>query len=307
MKDYYICIDIGGTDIKFAVINKDYKILYKSQTPTSISAETKSLTPVFEKIINILNSDTDYHVEHAKGMGVGFPGLVNCHKNQVKFMSNINIQDYSHIISDLQSLTKIPVKIANDAELALLAEHKLGAGKNLSNFVLLTLGTGLGCGIILGGKSVRTFSPYSCECGHLLSVDDGKEYGSLVSTRALVNQTKKAMQDNPNSKMWTKYNLSTVSGKTVFEFKDIDKTAKEVFDNYIKNLGTITTNLFTLLSPEVIAIGGGISKQGKDLTKPLEEFTNNHIFSRVIGVKTKIVPAKLTNDAGILGARCLFD
>lgn len=129
----------------------------------------------------------------------------------------------------------------------------------------------------------------------------------LVSTRSLINQTRNAMQYNLNSKMWIKYNLENVSGKTVFDFKDCDETAKAVFDNYIENLGVAIVNLYNIFTPEVIILGGGISKQGKNLTTPLENFVNENIFLKNIDKKVKIVTAKHQNNAGILGARCLFD
>lgn len=307
MKDYYICIDIGGTDIKFGVVDANNEILYKSSIKSARVVKEQSFKPAFLEILNEIDANTPYKTSTAKGVGVGFPGLVNMTAKEVKFLPNLRLNDYSSIVSDLQSACSLPIKIANDAELALLAEHAQGAAKNKDNFILLTLGTGLGCGIMINKKPLRQSSPFSCELGHLLSVGGEEEYGSLTSTRALVNQTKKAMQDNPNSKMWSKYNLSTVSGKTVFEFKDSDKTAKQVFDNYIKNLGTIITNLYTLLEPELIVIGGGISKQGENLTKPLEDFVNKNIFIKNIGMQAKVVPAKLSNDAGILGAKCLFN
>lgn len=307
MKDYYICIDIGGTDIKFGVVDANNEILYKSSIKSASVVKEQSFKPTFLEILSEIDANTPYKTSTAQGIGVGFPGLVDMTAKEVKFLPNLKLNDYSSIVSDLQSVCSLPIKIANDAELALLAEHAQGAAKNKDNFILLTLGTGLGCGIMINKKPLRQCSPFSCELGHLLSVGSGEEYGSLTSTRALVNQTKKAMQDNPNSKMWSKYNLSTVSGKTVFEFKDSDKTAKQVFDNYIKTLGTIITNLYTLLEPELIVIGGGISKQGENLTKPLEDFVNKNIFIKNIGMQAKVVPAKLLNDAGILGARCLFN
>ncbi len=306
MKNYYICIDIGGTDVKFGIIDEDYEIIYKSKIKSSLIKETESFTPIFKEIFDDINKNCKLKTNNAKGIGIGFPGLVDHKNKQVKFLANLKLKEYNNILDGLHEICNLPIKIANDAELALLAEQKLGAGQNKENFVLLTLGTGLGCGIVLNGKPLRHNLPYSCECGHLKTMENSVDYGSLTSTRALIMQTKTAMQNNPNSKMWSKYNLSTITGKTVFDFKDIDKTAKQVFDNYIKKLGTVITNLYTLLSPEIFIIGGGISKQGEALTKPLEDFVNKNIFVKNINISTKIVPAKLSNDAGILGARCLF-
>ena len=106
--------------------------------------------------------------------------------------------------------------------------------------------------------------------------------------------------------MWSKYNLETANGRTLFEFKDEDQSAKKVFDNYILNLGKAIANLINVFTPEIIVIGGGISKQGKNLTDPLENFVNQNILIKNIGIKSTIVPAKFQNEAGMIGARCLF-
>lgn len=307
MKDYYICIDVGGTDIKCGVVDKDYNILFKTKRKSSQAKTEMSLRSTFEELFGFLDEKTPYKPSGAKGVGVGFPGLVDTKQSKVKFMPNLNLSSYDDILKDLKSLCSCEVKFSNDAELAMLAEKKLGAGRQANNFLMLTIGTGLGFGVVIDGKPLRLISPFSSELGHLKSLDSGSEYGSYVSTRALIAQTKTAMQNAPCSKMWTNYTLKSVSGKTVFEFKDMDKTAKEVFDNYIKNLGTIIANLWTLFSPDLVIIGGGISAQGEKLTKPLEKFVNGSIFTKTIGERAKIVSAKFTNDAGILGARCLFD
>lgn len=307
MKDYYICIDVGGTDIKCGVVDEDYNILFKTKIKSSKAKEEKSLKSTFEELFEQLGTKTAYKPSGAKGVGVGFPGLVDLKNQKIKYMPNLNLNSYDEVMDNLKSLCSCEVKISNDAELAMLAEKKLGAGKDVKNFVMLTIGTGLGFGAMIDGKPLRSISSFSSELGHLKSIDSGDEYGSRVSTRALISQTKLAMQSDPQSKMWTKYTANSVSGHTVFEFKDMDKTAKQVFDNYIKKLGTIIANLWTLFSPELVVIGGGISAQGEKLTKPLEKYVNGIIFTKAIGEKVKIVTAKQTNDAGILGARCLFD
>ena len=173
---------------------------------------------------------------------------------------------------------------------------------------MLTLGTGIGSGLIINGTPIRSHLPFACELGHIkITASDDESFEKLASTKALVNQTRQAMEFNLNSKMWTKYNLETVCGKTVFEFKDSDETASEVFKTYISHLGTGITNIYNIFTPEIIIIGGGVSKQGKALIAPLTEYVNERIFTKNINNKVKIVPAKYLNDAGILGARCLFN
>lgn len=305
MSKFYFCIDVGGTDIKGGVIEENYNVLCEDKISSYEIRTNGTLDKSILNIIKILEEKSGLQINSSNGLGIGLPGLVDDKK--IKYLGNLNLKEYD-IIGKLQKTITVPIKISNDAELALLAEQKLGAGKGYNNFALLTLGTGVGLGLVINGKNLRSILPFSCEYGHNLFMQDTSgDLEGMVSTRSLVNQTRNAMQNNLNSKIWTKYNLENVSGKTVFEFKDTDETAKMVFDNYIKNLGVAIINLYNIFTPDVIVLGGGISKQGKNLTTPLENFVNENIFIKSIGKKVKIVTAKHHNNAGILGARCLFD
>ena len=305
MKDYYFCIDVGGTDIKGGIIGKDNTILFTEKVKTIKSPDGKNLEDCIFELISKLELSSGLSAKNALGLGIGFPGLVDGKTGVLKFIPSLNLVEYN-IVKNLKNTLEIPVKIANDAELALLAEQALGAGKGYKNFALLTLGTGVGSGLVINGKTLRSILPYSCEIGHNFNDDYTNRLDKFVSTSALIAQTQKAMQENPKSKMWSTYSLETVSGKTVFDFKETDETAKKVFDTFIKNLGTQIVNLCNVFSPDIIIIGGGISSQGEKLTKPLEEYVNNNMFLKIIGKKLKITSAKFLNNAGFLGARCLF-
>lgn len=305
MTKFYFCVDVGGTDIKGGVIDENYNIICDDMISSYEIRTNGTLDKSILNIIKNLEEKSGLKVNNSQGLGIGLPGLVDGKK--IRFLQNLNLKEYD-IIGKLNKTISVPIKISNDAELALLAEQKIGAGKGYNNFVLLSLGTGVGLGVVLNGQNLRSTLPFSCEYGqNIADQNTNTRLEEIVSTRSLVNQTRNAMQYNLNSKMWTKYNLENVSGKTVFDFKDSDDVAKAVFDNYIKNLGTFIVNIYNLFTPEIIILGGGISKQNKNLTNPLENFVNENIFLKNIGVKTKIVTAKHTNNAGILGARCLFD
>ena len=305
MKDYYFCIDVGGTDIKGGIVGKDNTILFTDKVKTVKSEDGKSLENCLFELISRLELISGLSAKNALGLGIGFPGLVDGKNGVLKFIPSLNLVEYN-IVKNLKKTLEIPVKIANDAELALVAEQILGAGKGYKNFALLTLGTGVGSGLVINGKTLRSTLPYSCEIGHNFSDDYSNRLDRFVSTSALISQTQKAMQENPKSKMWSTYSLETVSGKTVFDYKDSDETAKKVFDTFIKNLGTNIVNLCNIFSPDIIIIGGGISSQGDKLTKPLEDYVNQNMFLKIIGKKIKITSAKFLNNAGFLGARCLF-
>ena len=258
------------------------------------------------KLLSSLESKCNLPISSASGIGIGLPGLVNPQQGTIEFLPNLKIKQYN-IVSKLQEDFKVPIKISNDAELALLAEHRLGSGKNHENFALVTLGTGLGLGLMINGKPLRTSLPFSSEYGHNIINPNGSSLESLVSAKALLEQIKSAMMNNKQSQLWLKHTEKTIDIKTFFDYVKTDKTAQDVFENYISNLGRSLVNLYNIFSPSLIVIGGGISKQGKKLTDPLEKFVNENIFLKNINIKTHIVPATFLNEAGILGARCLFD
>ncbi len=303
MKEFYFCIDVGGTDIKGGIVGKDYSVGFKDKIKTLKSPNGAYLANSILSIIRKLENLSGLKINDALGLGIAFPGLVDSKTGVLKFIPSLGIAEYN-IINALKKSISIPIKIANDAELALIAEHTLGSGKGYSNFAMLTLGTGIGSGLVVNGKPLRSLCPYSSEIGHNLC---GKtEFEKVASTKALIKQTATAMHNNPSSKMWQTYSPQTVTGETVFEFKDVDEAAKQVFETFVINLGTQIVNLYNIFTPEIIIIGGGISAQGEKLTKPLEEFVNKNIFLKVINQKVKIAPAKFLNSAGIVGARCLF-
>ena len=307
MSKYYYCIDVGGTDIKAGIVDSENNIIARSKTPTKTYFEKSSLAETLFEIMKGLEQTTNLSVNKASGIGIGLPGLVDDNAGVIKYINSLKIKNYN-IKEDLKKYTDIPVRLANDAELATLAEFKLGAGKGHNNLAMLTIGTGIGSGIIVDGKPLRSSMPFACELGHIsITQDENESFERLASTKALVNQTREAMENNTSSKMWQTYTPETVSGKTVFEYKDIDQTAKDVFERYIRFLGTGVVTVYNIFTPEVIVIGGGVSGQKSALIKPLTEYVNSHIFTKNIGQKVKIISAKFMNDAGILGARCLFN
>ena len=307
MSKYYYCIDVGGTDIKAGIVDDKNNIITRSKTPTKTFFEKSSLAETLFEIMKSLEASTGLAVNKASGIGIGLPGLVDDNAGVIKYINSLKIKNYN-IKEDFKKYTPVPVRLANDAELATLAEFKLGAGKGYNNLAMLTLGTGIGSGIIIDGKPLRSSMPFACELGHIsITQDENESFERLASTKALVNQTREAMENNTSSKMWQTYTPETVSGKTVFEYKDIDQTAKDVFERYIRFLGSGVVTVYNIFTPEVIVIGGGVSGQKSALIKPLTEYVNSHIFTRNIGQKVKIISAKFMNDAGILGARCLFN
>lgn len=314
MEKYYFCIDVGGTTIKGGIVDENNNIICQNKVKTEPGEEQGYLVLSIMELIKKLELASGLSVNSSYGIGLGVPGLVNASTGVVRFSGNLKVREYP-LKAELEKRVSVPVKVANDADVATLAELKLGAGQKYKNFIMLTLGTGIGCGIVVDGKILGISVPYSSEIGHMKVTDTGVTctcgdkncFEAVASTRALSNQTREAMKQNPDSKMWSKYKLQTVNGKTVFEFLNEDKTANEVFANYIKNLGNGIVSLYNIFMPEAVILGGSISNEKERLTAPLMEYTNNHVYVKQINIKTNIVTAEYTGDAGIVGGKFLFE
>lgn len=314
MDKYYFCIDIGGTTIKGGIVSETNVILFRDQIETKPIENSNYLADAILDLIEKLSETSGLAIEKASGLGIGAPGMINSQTGVIGFSGNLKLKDYN-LLHALKEYISIPIKIANDADVATLAEKEIGAGSGYKNFVMLTLGTGIGSGIVLNGELYSNIAPYAGEIGHMKISDTGVKcscgetdcFEALAGTKALVKMTGEAMEQNPDSKMWTKYNQKTVNGKTVFEFKDTDSAAKSVFDKYIKYLGNGIVNLVNILLPEAIVIGGAISNQKENLIAPLKKYVDSHIYAKNINYKTNMIIATLGNDAGILGGKFLFE
>ena len=313
MNSYFYCIDVGGTTIKGGVVDNNNNILFSSWVKTRTFDGSITLAENIMTLINNIENSSGYNIDKAKGLGVGVAGIVS-NDGVVCRSANLNLNQYP-LKTELEKLINIPIKVANDACIAALAETKLGAGQNYKNYLMITLGTGIGGEIIINGKPFRLNRPFSSEMGHIKITDRNircgcGEYGcfeSVASTIALEKQTSEAMIKNPDSKMWEKYTPETVTGKTVFEYKDIDETASLVFKNFIKYLSTGIVNLINILSPEAVVISGAISAQKDNLTTPIKEYVYSHIYTRNERPLPEIITAKASGNSGLLGTKFLFD
>ena len=251
--------------------------------------------------------------ENVLGVGMGSPGMIDSKKGVVVFSGNLH---WSHfpLAEETQKLLNLPVKVANDANVAALGETKFGCGKNYQNTILITLGTGVGGGVVIDGKLFEGYQSAGAELGHSVIVAGGEQctcgrkgcLEAYASATALIRDTKRAMENNKNSKMWAIGSTEQVTGKTAFDYYDNDESAKAVVDNYIEKLGVGLTNLANEFRPEAIILGGGVCAQGDNLVKPLQAFLDKEIFAGEKGPQVKILTATLGNAAGILGAAALF-
>ena len=313
IRKYYIGIDLGGTFIKGGIVDDAGNILIRDKVPTEkekgadkVALNIANLCKTLLERVNMTSSDII-------GIGMGVPGMIDGEKGEVVYSNNLGWEHF-YISDELEKQTGLPVKIANDANVAALGETKFGCGKEYKNTVMLTLGTGVGSGIVIDGKLFEGNRSAGAELGHMVIVAGGEEctcgrkgcLETYASATALIRDTKRAMLADKNSELWEIGSVDNVTGKTAFDYKDCDKTAKGIVDNYIQKLGVGITNIANAFRPEAIMLGGGVCTQGDTLIKPLQKYLDKEIFAGDKGPQVKIVTAMLGNSAGLLGAAALW-
>ena len=248
-------------------------------------------------------------------IGMGFPGSVDNRRGVVIKTVNIPIR-FMPVAEMVHRRWDVPVHLGNDADCAALGEYYHYGEEKLESLILVTLGTGIGTGIILDGKIQAGFNGFGGEGGHIVIVHGGEPctcgrrgcWERYASASALVRQTKAAMEANPGSAMWQMTGgLEQVDGRTAFAaMRAGDSVAKAVVQQYLDYLAEGLANFINIFQPEVIALGGGVShERDEDLLVPLQSMVLDMCFGREAERHTKLVKAKLGNDAGIIGAALL--
>lgn len=313
---YTIGIDLGGTNIVASVVDDDYNIIGTSKTPTN---SPRSADEIFDDIADVCEEavkTAGLTMEDIDSVGMGTPGTVN-QDGVIEFANNLAFNNVPARTMLAKRINKPEEKvfIENDANCAALGEAYAGCGNGAKDFVAITLGTGVGSGVIIGGKIVNGVNYAGGECGHMVIVVDGEQcscgrkgcWEAYASATALIRQTKKAMEEYPDSLM---HKLAKeegkVSGRTAFDAMRLgDIAGIKVVDDYIKYVACGLINIVNALQPEIICIGGGICNEGETLMKPLRRFVQSERYSIHSKIQTKIVKAELGNDAGVIGAALL--
>lgn len=304
---YLIGIDVGGTFIKGMVL-KDKESVYEWQTPTEIG---EKLADCMQTLVNDLISGSGAKKSQVAGVGVCCPGVID-EDGAVVRADNLQLKNYP-LKTLLEEKLLLPVKVCNDANAAALGEAVFGAGKGYSDSVLITLGTGVGGGIVIGGKLFEGNKKAGAEIGHMVIEYGGKRcscgrsgcFEAYCSARALTEMTKEAMKADPSSKMWKNYTCDTADGRTAFEWQDCDASAQKVVDIYLNYLACGIANMANIFRPQAILIGGGVAAQGTRLTEPLQTLVDSQIFAADYA-PVEIKCASLGNRAGSFGAAALF-
>lgn len=311
---YSIGIDLGGTNIVSSVVNDRYEIVASAKTATN---SPRSAEEIFDDIAKVTFEAIDkagLTVKDINSVGLGTPGTVNG-DGVIEFANNLvfNNVPAKQMLIDRLGIEK--VYIENDANCAALGEAYAGVGNGAKDFIAVTLGTGVGSGIIVDGKIVNGVNFAGGECGHMVINVDGEQctcgrkgcWEAYASATALIRQTERAMEENPDSVM---HQLAAeegrVSGRTAFDaMRKGDIAGIKVVDQYIKYVACGLINLVNALQPEVICVGGGICNEGETLMKPLRRYVQAERYSIYSKIQTKIVKARLGNDAGVIGAAIL--
>lgn len=306
---YYIGVDLGGTNIAAGVVDENGKILTQDSVPTLNQRHYSEIVKDMADLCIKITNDAGLTLKDIKAIGIGSPGSIDNKNGVVAYSNNINM-DHTPLAEELRKHIDLPVNIENDANAAAYGEYVINGG-DVEDFLFITLGTGVGGGVIINKKIYRGFNGVGGELGHVTLVHDGVPctcgnngcWEAYASVTALIRQTKEAMDKNPDSLM---HKLAEeegkVSGRTAFmAAKDGDSAAKEVVDSYITYVADGITGMINIFQPEKLVIGGGISKEGDYLLKPIIEYVNKHQYNRYMK-KTEISIATLFNEAGIIGA-----
>ena len=313
IRKYYLGIDLGGTFIKGGIVDDQGVIILRDKVPTQSEKGAEGVVANIVALCENLIQKANLSFSDLSGIGIGVPGMIDSKTGTVTYSNNLGWKNFP-IASMVSERLRLPVKIANDANVAALGEAKFGCGKEYRNSVMITLGTGVGSGVVIDGKLFEGNRSAGAEIGHTVIVAEGEEctcgrrgcLEAYASASALIRDTKHAMKQHPQSKLWEISSLDAVTGKTAFDYYDHDKYAKAVVDNYMEKLGIGIVNIANAIRPEIIILGGGVCSEGERLIAPLQQILNRDIFAKDQGPEVKIVTAELENDAGLLGAAALL-
>lgn len=306
-----IGIDIGGTSTEIGIVNEQQEMIARASIKMDRIPAIEMIGKIIDQVINLLEKQ-GISFDNCNGIGIGCPGVIDSKKGIVVYSNNLKWEMVA-IIEEIKKKIPLPIYITNDADCAALGEAFAGAAKGYNNSISLTLGTGVGSGIILDGKIFRGSLTGGSELGHTVLVADGEpctcgRKGCLeayVSVGALVRQAIKLAKENPSSIMNTMchHNYDNMNAEIPFEAaKQGDQAAKIVVKNYIHYLSEGISNMINTFRPEVITLGGGIAGQGEFLTNAVKKEVRKLCFGGEHAEIPEIVISALGNDAGMIGA-----
>lgn len=312
---YYLGLDVGGTNLAAGIVDQEYRILEKVSIPAGAERGIEEITADMAKVSRMAAEKAGISMGEISSWGIGMPSCVNpatgllVHANCFGWR---NVPIYSYLERELD----LPIYIENDANCAVLGETLAGCGKGYKNTLMLTLGTGVGGGIVIDGRIYAGADMMGVELGHTKLVYKGKRctcgqlgcVDAYCSARGLIEQAREALAEAGESllRKLCGGDLSRMTAKMVFDAaKQRDRTAESVLEQYIDYLSCAIGNLVVIFRPEVVILGGGVANAGEALLAPLRKKVYENTFaSEQIGVP-EVMSAECGNDAGIIGAAFL--
>ncbi|GGE35739.1 ROK family glucokinase [Streptococcus himalayensis] len=316
MEKKIIGIDLGGTSIKFAILTQAGEIQHKWSIATTILDEGSHIVPDMIASIKHQMELLGLSAENFLGIGMGSPGVVDRQEGTVVGAYNLNWKTKQAVKKQIESAIGIPFFIDNDANVAALGEQWVGAGGNHPDVVFVTLGTGVGGGVIADGHLIHGIAGGAGELGHIVVDFDqpiactcGKKgcLETVASATGIVNLTRRYAESYAGDAALKALidDGQEVTAKVVFDHaKEGDELGMIVYKNFSRYLGTACANIANILNPSTIVIGGGVSAAGDFLLEGLQEVFNTHAFPQ-IAKSTQLALADLGNDAGVIGAASL--
>lgn len=316
---YRIGVDLGGTNIAVGLVNKEFQILSKKSTPTLAGRPNEEIVADIAALCRAVCAEAGVALDAVEAVGIASPGLVDQESGEVVYCNNIKMQHFPMIPLLREQIAVQNIYIDNDANAAAWGEVVAGAAKGCRNAIMVTLGTGVGGGIIADGKIYKGFNSAGGELGHTVICVDGRPcscgrrgcWETYSSATGLIKTTQEKLEECEKAGRPTKMTeiiaeKGKVNGRTAFDaMRAGDEAGTEVVNEYIKYLAAGLTNMINIFQPNVILIGGGISNEGQSLVDLLTPEVIKQVFGSSYIQNTEIRIATLKNDAGIIGAAAL--
>ncbi len=316
---YRIGVDLGGTNIAVGLVDEKFNIVKKMSAPTNAQRGGEAVTEDIASLCLKLCEEFGINISEIDAIGVAAPGVANFDDGRIEYCNNIHFRQFP-ICDLIKERTGVrSVHVENDANAAAWGEAVAGAAKGTKSSIMITLGTGVGGGIIIDGKVYSGFNYAGAELGHIVIEYNGRPCGcgrrgcweAYSSATGLINMTKDKLAEcekNGRETVMTQLvsQRGKVTGRTAFDaMRKGDKAGSEVVDEYLGYLACGLANVINVFQPEVLSIGGGVSNEGESLIERLMPLVAPQIYGNGFVIPTKIRIAQLGNDAGIIGAAYL--
>lgn len=313
---YRLGIDLGGTNIVAGVVDENYNIVAKADCKTNVPRPEAEVCDSMAEVAKAAVEKAGLTMADITSIGIGVPGAVNPVTGIIEYSANLFFHNWN-VVEMMEERLGTRVIIENDANAAAYGEFLAGSAKGARNAIAITIGTGVGAGIIIDGKIYSGSNYAGAEMGHMVIIKDGKEcacgrkgcWEAYASATGLINLTKDAIaKEGDGSYMLTLCDgdINNANGRTAFDaLRADDATGKAVVEEYLGYLACGLINAINIFQPDVLCIGGGVSNEGETLLAPLRSIIEAERYTKHNPKQTRICKATLGNDAGIIGSAFL--